>query len=248
MTRVNWLDLQVVDLEKQSRFYQQLLGFEVLQQTDARVELGSQGSKLLGLQSGAKSPADPRQAGLYHAAWLFPRRADLGAWLRHSRELGIRLDGASDHGVSEAFYLNDPEGNGIEIYWDKPREEWPFNAGKLAMVTDPLDLDSLLQAAEGYSWDGFPPGGELGHLHFQSPRVEETAAFFESLGFEPTQDDYPGARFLSMDGYHHHVAVNHWRARNPKSQDSAGLLRYSLTVDKPKAELLDPLGLTCLLG
>ena len=146
VTRPAWLDLLVVDLQKQKRFYQKLLGFEVLEESDDRVELGSRVRKLLGLQLGAKKLSDPGQAGLFHAAWLLPRRADLGAWLVASQAMGIPLDGAADHGVSEALYLTDPEGNGIEIYWDRPRGEWPFRSGKLAMGTEALNFSSLFDS------------------------------------------------------------------------------------------------------
>lgn len=247
MTRTDWLDLLVVDLPSQSRFYQNLLGFEVLEQSASRVELGSRGKKMLGLQAGAQRAVDPGQSGLFHAAWLLPTRADLGAWLLDAQRKGVRLSGASDHGVSEAIYLSDPEGNGIEVYWDKPRAEWPYVSGKLAMVTEALDIRSLAQSAEKHRWEGFPDGGELGHLHFQSHRLEQAAQFYEDLGFELTQV-YPGARFYSLDNYHHDVAVNQWQARRPRDFMAAGLLSYGLQLESgEQTELQDKLGTTCVL-
>ena len=241
MSRVAWLDLLVVDLANQTRFYEELLGLEVVQQAPGYVELGQGGRKLLGLKDGASHFAYASQAGLFHAAWRLPTRESLGAWLRQALGRGIGLDGASDHGVSQALYLTDPEGNGIEVYWDRPRSQWPYREGRLAMVTEPLDLPALLEA--GGDWSGFPSEGDLGHLHLQSATMEEASRFYEGLGFELTQT-YPGARFLGMDGYHHQLAVNRWRARRPRDPGYAGLLRYRLEV--PGGEKLDPLGSICL--
>ena len=247
MTRTDWLDLLVVDLPSQSRFYQDLFGFEVLEQSATRVELGSHGKKRLGLQAGAQRVVDPRQSGLYHAAWLLPTRADLGAWLLETQRKGVRLSGASDHGVSEAIYLSDPEGNGIEVYWDKPRSEWPHVSGKLAMVTEALNIRSLAQASKGHRWEGFPVGAELGHLHFQSHEQERAAEFYEDLGFELSQV-YPGARFYSLDGYHHDVAVNQWQARYLRDFSAAGLLSYGLQLEsRGENRILDVQGTTCVL-
>lgn len=247
MTRTAWIDLQVIDLPRQTRFYQDLLGFEVLEASPERVELGSRGEKLLGLQSGAQVAKDPCQDGLFHAAWLLPERADLGAWLRAAQENGVALSGASDHGVSEAIYLSDPEGNGLEIYWDKPPDEWPYRSGRLAMVTESLDIPSLLNGAKGRSWQGFPAGAELGHLHFQSHQMEKASDFYENLGFELSQT-YPGARFLGKDGYHHDVAINQWQARRSRDPFAAGLLRYGLQLEnREREQLQDPLGATCVV-
>lgn len=245
-----FIDLLVEDLETQVEFYRSVLGFEVVgQPSETRIELGRAGNKLLGLQAGASRMSSPVQAGLFHAAWRLGSRQDLGHWLAHSLKIGVALDGASDHGVSEAIYLNDPEGNGIEVYWDRPKASWPYTNGKLSMVTEPLDLRALLSGSSAEQWRGFPHDANLGHLHLQSPDLPGASQFFQDLGFALTQV-YPGAHFLSLDGYHHHLAVNHWRARTARDPRTAGLLAYGLRLAGPSRHLSDPLGATafCLNG
>jgi catechol 2,3-dioxygenase len=237
-----WLELLVLDLDRQAQFYQRLLGFDLVERHSDRIWLGQANRRLLGLVAGARQRSDPAQSGLFHAAWRLPSRPLLGGWLRHALARHIGIDGASDHGVSQAIYLTDPEGNGIEVYWDRPRNEWPYRDGHLAMVTEALNVQELL--AQAQEWTGWPEQGDLGHLHMQSHQLEVASSFYEQLGFQVTQT-YPGAHFLAKDGYHHHLAVNRWRARIPRDPQRAGLLSYGLRLAERTPALADPLGCHC---
>lgn len=161
----------------------------------------------------AAGPRPDRTTGLYHVALLLPTRADLARVLRRLIETGYPLEGAADHGVSEAIYLGDPEGNGIEIYHDRPRDEWPHANGTLAMVTDPLDVDGLLAegSTNGDGWAGMPDGTRVGHIHLQVDDLEPAVRFYRDLlGFDVMQHFGRSAAFLSVGGYHHHIGLNTW--------------------------------------
>jgi catechol 2,3-dioxygenase len=166
----------------------------------------------------------PGSARLYHAALLFPSRAALGGWLQRAIENGIEFDGASDHLVSEALYFSDPDGNGLEFYADRPRDQWPEAQGQVEMATGPCDVQSLLHAGERAS----PPlsGAGWGHLHLRVIDLGKSEAFYASeLGMKVTQRSYPGARFLAADGYHHHLGLNSWGSpRSPHSPHALGLV------------------------
>ncbi|MWR36423.1 glyoxalase, partial [Helicobacter pylori] len=152
------------------------------------------------------------------------------------------FQGASDHGVSEALYLADPEGNGIELYRDRPREQWPFHGDKLAMVSKRLDLDNLLaEAAHSAPLD---PETTLGHIHLHVASLNEAEHFFRQFGMEVMQGDYPGARFLAADGYHHHVGINLWARGRTAPPESTGLLEYTLWLEPSRKERLSSLTLS----
>jgi catechol 2,3-dioxygenase len=158
-------------------------------------------------------PRLPHTTGLYHVAILLPTRADLARVLGRLMDTGYPIEGAADHGVSEAIYLNDPEGNGIEIYRDRPRHEWPHVSGTLAMVTDPLDVDGLLgeAGANGSGWRGMPNETRVGHIHLQVGDLEPAVQFYRNtVGFEVMQHFGRSAAFLSVGGYHHHIGLNTW--------------------------------------
>jgi catechol 2,3-dioxygenase len=177
-------------------------------------------------EESAAPPAPHDAAGLFHAALLLPSRAALGAWLRFAADRGVEFGGCSDHGVSEALYCSDPDGNGLEFYADRPRTQWPFAAsGELAMVTHPLALPSLLaQAAPA----GATPlaGARWGHLHLRVTDLDRSEKFYrDTLGVALTQGSYPGARFLAADGYHHHLGLNTWgHPRAPRPPAACGLV------------------------
>lgn len=214
---VDGLTLIARDLAAMRAFYERALGLQAVKEGDDGVDLGAGERVFLRLKGDPSARLeDPRSAGLFHLAVLLPARADLARWLSHAAEIGVPLDGASDHGVSEAVYLSDPEGNGVEIYWDKPKEAWPFDAkGGLAMVTEPLNQRALAAAlaAAGGTWEGAPAGTVLGHAHLRVGEVAKAKAFYgDALGFDHMQD-YPGAAFFSTGGYHHHLGANIWRAR-----------------------------------
>jgi catechol 2,3-dioxygenase len=204
--------LRVTDLAAVSEFYRTVVGLDVLRSRDDLTILGAGGTPLLVLEETPEGESrSPNAAGLYHNAFRVPSRGDLGDALRRLREHGA-LEGASDHRVSEALYSSDPEGNGVEIYRDYPREDWPTtDDGRVAMATDPLDHAAVAAAGAGAST--IPTGTVLGHAHLE---VNSLAAFREcyvdGLGFD-VRADLPGAAFVSAGGYHHHVGANVWHQR-----------------------------------
>ncbi|MBC7140722.1 MAG: VOC family protein [Rhodobacteraceae bacterium] len=245
--------LTVRDIDKVAGFYEAALGLEPLASDGATRRLGAGGRVLLELRADpAARRASAREAGLFHTAFLMPGRAALARWLVHAAESGLRLQGASDHLVSEAIYLADPEGNGIEIYVDRPREEWPHENGELRMATDPLDLNALAASADA-PWRGAPDGMVVGHVHLQVGAVPGAEAFYVGqLGFEVTTH-YPGAAFYGSGGYHHHLGANVWNSRGAgrRSEGTTGLADLELLADPseydriavgPGTALRDPWG------
>lgn len=205
------VELSVADLARSLAFYRDVLGLKLRSYTDQRAELGTDERPLIVLHT-LENPQQPqRSTGLYHLALLLPTRADLGRFLRHVADLGIRI-GASEHLVSEAVYLNDPDGHGIEVYRDRPRSEWPYVAGQLGMATDPLDTEGVLGSAVGTVWTGIPAGTVVGHLHLKVSNQQAATAFYQLIGFE-VMVQFPGASFLSVGGYHHHLGLNTWESR-----------------------------------
>lgn len=217
--------LTVNDIDAVGHFYQTALGLQDMGHGAATARLGAGGRVLLELRADRTARrSTPQEAGLFHTAFLLPARADLGRWLHHAAATGLAVTGASDHGVSEALYLHDPEGNGIEIYIDRPRECWQRKGNEIEMGTDPLDLDALAATADR-PWDGAPEGTVIGHVHLQVGAIPEAEAFYTgTLGFALTHR-YRGGSFYGAGGYHHHLATNIWNSRGagPRSHPSTGL-------------------------
>jgi catechol 2,3-dioxygenase len=236
---VGHVRLGVADLDAMRGFYCDTLGFRhALTDHAGTVHLSADGRYpfLFGLTvvPGAACPPG-RATGLYHAAILTPSRAWLGRLFRRLRSRGIALDGAADHLVSEALYLRDPEGNGLELYCDRPREAWPHADGQVVMTSEPIDLDGL--AAEGRStdgpWAGLPPETRIGHVHLRVSSLERAEAFYHGvLGFDVTLRRYPGALFLSAGGYHHHLGTNVWGSAGaaPPSPNATGLRSFAVCL------------------
>jgi catechol 2,3-dioxygenase len=203
--------LRVGDSAAMADFYREIVGLSVIREFGDSTVLGVDGSPLLVLTEDEAAPAREREPGLFHTAFRVPTRAALGEAVARIREQW-RLGGASDHGVSEALYLSDPEGNGVEIYRDYPREDWPVGAaGGIEMKTRPLDLDPIAAAAGGKSHA--PPGTDIGHIHLEVTSLDGVDAFYtETLGFD-LQASMSSARFLGAGGYHHHVGANTWNGR-----------------------------------
>jgi catechol 2,3-dioxygenase len=244
-TAIGAVHLRVSDLERSLRFYAHTLGLDTLARDDATAVLGSGGAALVAMRllPGA-IPRPRRSTGLYHFAVLVPDRASLGEALGRLVAMRWPLQGASDHGVSEALYLADPDGLGIEIYRDRPRAEWP-RAGEgqgLAMVTDPLDLRALLDDAvrAGAVPARMPAGTRMGHVHLQVRDLDAADAFYHgALGFDVMQRLAGSALFVSAGGYHHHLGLNTWGvAGAPPAPVTAPGLDY-VEVVLPNAPALD---------
>jgi catechol 2,3-dioxygenase len=230
--------LQVGDLDRSIDWYGRVLALHAEEPGVAganSVDLtGTDGTPLVRLvERPGAHPHPPRgRLGLFHYAVLLPDRASLGAFLAHVRSLGIPL-GASDHLVSEALYLTDPDGLGIEVYADRPREAWPRTGGSLRMDTLPLDVPSLLDAAAAAGWAGPPPRAAIGHVHLHVGDLATAEAFYgDALGLVPTARGYPGALFLAADGYHHHLGLNTWAGpgATPPGEGEASLLEWEIVL------------------
>jgi catechol 2,3-dioxygenase len=204
--------LTISDLERSVRFYQSHLGFLVHRRDDRTAWLGAGGPDLLGVSQCEAAPRVRGTTGLYHFAILVPTRADLARSLRRLVATDTVMQGAADHGVSEALYLADPDGNGIEIYRDRPRAQWPFVAGQLRMGADPIDLERLLtEASAGDENAGLATGTVMGHVHLHVARLDEAERFYVGvLGLQLMQRYGPSALFVSAGGYHHHIGLNTW--------------------------------------
>lgn len=208
------LGLKVQDLPVSIDYYTRL-GLAIVrdERDQGTVGLGFGSQEVLGLRLMPGGRPRPRHtAGLYHFAILLAGEAELGSFLQHCLEYRIPLEGASDHLVSQALYLRDPEGNGIEVYADRPREDWQWQNSRINMATLPLNAQALLKQAS--TFDGFSPQTRLGHMHLNVGDLDRSMAFYQNLGMELTADLYNQARFLSWDGYHHHLGINLWAGRH----------------------------------
>jgi catechol 2,3-dioxygenase len=207
--------LQVNDLATSVAFYTRVLGFRVVSEAAGIASLAAEaGAALVELRERRGARPVPRRGliGLYHFAILVPDRPTLGRFVAHLADLGVRA-GAADHSVSEALYLNDPDGLGIEVYADRPRSEWRANGLEIAMTTERLDLRALVSAGGDSAWTGLPVRTTIGHVHFHVSTLGEAEAFYHrALGFDKVVWSYPGALFFSAGGYHHHVGTNTWAA------------------------------------
>jgi catechol 2,3-dioxygenase len=232
--RYGAIGLAVAELERSLDYYQRRIGMELLERGQRRAVLGAGGRRLLELEERPGASRDPQAADLFHFALLLPSRAALGRRLAQLIETGTDLTGASDHSVSEALYLRDPDGHGIELYRDRPRETW-YQDGRLRMGTTALDLDDLLQAGrpDGDGRTSLAPGTMIGHVHLETFDLLRSKDFYVGrLGLAVTAER-PGAVFMSVGGYHHHVAANTWgRKTRPAPGGGAhiGMLWYEMEL------------------
>jgi len=242
-TRIGRAALRVADLDEMTAFYRDVVGLAVIDRDGDEAVLGVDGDALLVLRRDPDRPERGRtEAGLFHAAFRVPSRAALGEALGRIRDRW-RLDGASDHLVSEALYLDDPEGNGVEIYRDRPREEWPVDDdGTVRMATDPLDSEGVAAAAEAVESadsapaDRAPPGTDVGHVHLEATSLSAfESVYVDGIGFEVGMTG-PDVRFVAAGGYHHHLAANTWRGRTTPAT-GLGLAWFEVVV--PDADALD---------
>ncbi|TML86106.1 MAG: VOC family protein [Actinobacteria bacterium] len=232
--------LTISDLEQSIPYYERAIGLRVLDRGAGRASLGTDGTELVGLveEPGAR-PADG-YTGLFHFALRVPERADLARWLAHAARDRVPLTGLSDHDVSEALYLRDPDGHGIEIYWDRPREIWEGDVAQ-RLTTFPLDVESLLgELGDPASkpFDGLPGGTDMGHVHLRVAAIPETVAFYRDvLGFGLMAALGSQAAFLAAGGYHHHIGANIWESAGalPPPPGTA-TLRHATLVLPDRAE------------
>lgn len=233
--------LRARDIGTIADYYERMIGLDRIEALPDRVSLGSGGKSYLHIEAAAASAArEPdNAAGLFHTAFLLPDRAGLGRWFLRAYELGLPFEGASDHAVSEAFYLADPEGNGIEIYADRPRETWRRDAdGGIHMTTQRMDVDAVVAAGRaGGNGDGrFPAESRIGHVHLKVGDAAAAEAFYtQALGLEVMARRAPQAVFMATGGYHHHVAVNTWMSRGAgrRQPGALGLAELRLEAADP---------------
>ena len=249
-TSIARVGLVARDAEALAAFYRTAVGLQELSRDGSVISLGTSERPLLDIISDkAAQPDDPRAAGLYHTAFLMPSRADLGRWVRHAIDTRIPVSGASDHLVSEALYLNDPEGNGIEIYADRPETGWHWNGGEVAMATERLDVEALLASvpAGDAGWNGMPGNGVVGHVHLRVGNAGEAEAFWtQEFGFDAVARYGSAAVFLSSGGYHHHIGANAWHSARAgqRKPGLTGLAWVELRSSEASAEVVkqDPWG------
>lgn len=231
--RLGPVRLQVADLNRSIEYYRRVLGLVAVRRNQVGATLLAAGDDTplveLNEQRGVTPVPRRGRLGLYHFALLLPDRASLGRFVAHLRALGQRA-GMADHLVSEALYLTDPDGLGIEVYADRPRSSWRMQGQALAMATDPLDLEDLIRAGGDEAWRGAPPGTRVGHVHLHVGDLERASGFYHAgLGFDRIVLDFPGALFLSAGGYHHHLGTNTWAAgAPPATEGDARLLEWTI--------------------
>jgi catechol 2,3-dioxygenase len=249
---IGLVSLIVRDLDRSLSFYRDVLGLVELKPG----QLGPAGGPVLvELHEQADAVAKPRRsAGLYHFAILVPSRAALGRSLRRLSEMRWPLSGAADHLVSEALYLDDPDGLGIEIYRDRPRDSWRVVDGEMAMATDPLDLQSLHDEPGAETpWRGLESGTVMGHVHLHVAHLDAAEALYcGQIGFEPMLRRYPGALFVAAGGYHHHLGLNTWAGVGapPPPANAVGLRSFTIesATLQPQNVLDEAAGVTVSLG
>jgi catechol 2,3-dioxygenase len=242
-TTVGAVHLTVADLDRSLDYYANAVGLRARERANRTAFLGSGGDDLLVLHEEPGARPVRGHTGLFHYALLLPDRADLARWLVHAASERVALTGMSDHLVSEAIYLRDPDGHGIEIYRDRPRSEWEWDGERVRMATLPLDADGLVEVLEGdvpQAFAGLPAGTRMGHVHLHVADVPEAEAFYAgTLGFDVVARYGADATFMSAGGYHHHIGANVWAGRGatPPPPGSAALRHASILL--PDAAELD---------
>ncbi|WMM24479.1 VOC family protein [Tissierella sp. MB52-C2] len=230
---VNHIVLKVVDVKRTVEFYTEIMGLKILDRREKEVILTADGVNPIVtiVEPDNAIPKLPRRTGIYHFALLLPSRFHLGLFLKHLREKSYPIIGGAHHGVSEAIYLEDPDGNGIEVYRDIDSEEWKRKENQVEMVTDPLDYDSIiLDAGEG-KWDKIPKETIIGHIHLHVGDLDEAKKFYcDGLGFDLVMKLANSALFISSGGYHHHIGLNIWNGKNSLAlpDNAAGMKYYSI--------------------
>ena len=233
-TFVTNVEIKVSNLQRSLKYYQEVIGFKVLTEETTKATLTADGKTALLtiVQPETVEEKTGLTTGLFHFALLLPSRRDLANIITHFRQTGIHF-GASDHHVSEALYLNDPDNNGIEIYIDRPEEHWIWTADQVHMVTEPLNIPAILAEATG-DWNGLPTHTVMGHIHLSVSNLAAVEEFYtKGLGFDVVTRYGEQALFISTGRYHHHIGLNTWYSENaPKlGENQVGLKTYSLFLD-----------------
>ena len=235
---IGYVHLQIADLKRSLHFYEILVGMKKVSEAGGTALLSASGREpfhMLLTERRDARPKPPHSTGLYHIAIRFPSRRELARAFRRLYESGASFHGFSDHLVSEAIYLADPDENGVELYVDRPRDTWVLQNSQVQMATLPLDMDNLLgELKDDESKTGSAdPLTDIGHVHLHVSDLQKAESFYHSLlGFDVTQRSYPGALFLSAGGYHHHIGVNVWAGKGapPPPADAVGLLGFGVVV------------------
>ncbi|ABR50793.1 Glyoxalase/bleomycin resistance protein/dioxygenase [Alkaliphilus metalliredigens QYMF] len=239
-TFVGQVDIKVGDLERTLNFYQGVLGFTILENHEGKITLTADGKlPLIKIEQPEDIISKESQTtGLYHFAILLPSRADLGTIIKKLREISYPLQGGSHHGISEAIYLEDPDGNGIEIYADTPPSTWKWENGVLPAEGKALDIKGLLAEAEDKEWKGIPSEALIGHIHLSVSELEKTEAFYhQGMGFDVVMRIPRNAVFFSTGEYHHHIGTNIWNGIGAPapSENSVGMSSFSVVFPSDEA-------------
>jgi catechol 2,3-dioxygenase len=240
-TRIAYAQLVVNDVPASLHFYRDMVGLEPIWSRGDTTALSAAADSdpvVFLTHDGAARRRAPNSAGLFHMALLYPTRKDLAEAFARLHTDGWQFQGFADHGVSEALYLADAEGNGVELYVDRPRSKWPVRNGELQMVTEPLDLDSLLAELKKSTQPLQPAKLSIGHMHLQVTDLKAAGIFYnETLGFAVTQRSFPGALFVAAGGYHHHIGLNVWNSRggSPAADGTLGLVRFGISPGSVEA-------------
>ncbi|QMU29664.1 VOC family protein [Adhaeribacter radiodurans] len=246
-TYIAQVTLRTQQLPVLTSFYEQVMGLQVIEQESNKIHLSANGQHpaLLVLEQDDTAPRqNPQQPGLFHVAYLVSSRLELARWWQHFSQTGWPVQGFGDHRVSEAIYLADPDGNGIEIYADRPRSTWPIQNGQVQMTTEPVDIEGLLREipVPDKPWSGIAAETGIGHIHLQVSNLNQARQFYHQLlGFAIMQESYPGALFVAAGGYHHHIGLNTWRSRNAASRNPAATGLASFVIKVPDASVLTEL-------
>ena len=253
-TNIGSVHLTVSDLQQSRRFYEERIGLRTLQHAGGIATMGAGNRALLMLYGSPSAPRPHRTSGLYHFAIVVPSRSDLSRALRNLVQTRTMMTGFADHGVSEAIYLSDPDGIGIEIYRDRPRSEWPMRDGALQMGSEPLDVENLLaEAAASSGWEGLVEGTRMGHVHFHVGDLDAAERFYrDEVGLDLVMRYGRSASFLSAGGYHHHVAINTWAGLGAPAPPAGAIGLRHVVVHVPNhtgpdTTMTDPSGNTLIL-
>lgn len=237
---VKHVDIKVADLERSIKYYTEIIGFQILNQTAERVVFTTDGqtSILSIIQPEGAFQSPQKTTGLYHFAMLLPNRKDLANIVYYLQQKGIYF-GASDHDVSEAIYLRDPDNNGIEIYVDRSPEEWTWIGDRVYMKTEPLNFSDLKKERQGY-WNGLPANTVMGHIHLHVANLEKAREFYNALGYRVVLQYGRQALFISTGDYHHHIGLNTWNGEGAPqaAEQQVGLQSYTIQLDEQDEDVL----------